>query len=193
MDRLRVDLPPAELDPREVVEEEAGAGRVRLAQHAEVVDLHVVEIRAVAQEAQSLTRLSQRQVERARGLDRLGLDLLDAVDQARDQAHRLAVARVTAALPRLAHARKPSRDVRVGRVEQALHGPLVGTGHHEVGGHVVVEEVLQNVGSLLHEALLAAQVLMCVNQARGLNVGHQICHLDASPLRQYAASRSPVM
>jgi hypothetical protein len=73
------------------------------------------------------------------------------------------------------HTCKSARQVRVGRVEQALHRILLRR-RPRVCGHVVVEQILQHVRPVLDEVTLVTQVLVGVDQACGSNVGTEIGH-----------------
>ena len=52
--RRRIDLAPAEAGPRQVVEEEVGAGGIGRALPEVIVDLHMVKVGDVAEQAQPL-------------------------------------------------------------------------------------------------------------------------------------------
>jgi hypothetical protein len=103
-------------------------------------------------------------------------ELLDVVDQARDQAHRLAGAGVAAALPGVADSRKPAGEVGVRCVEQPPHCSLARPRHQQVGLDIIVEEILEQVGSMLHVLALAVQVLVGIDQARFPDVRCEVAH-----------------
>ena len=142
----------------------------------------MVEVGDVAEQAQPLAGLPQRPVGGLRRLDLCGRevgDLLDAVDQAREEADGLAVAGVTAARPGVAHAVEPAHEVGVRGVEQAPHGLLACPRHQQVRRDIVVEQVLEEVGPSLHKLLLAVQVLMGVDQAQLGDVRGKLAHIHS--------------
>src|SRR5206468_3641462 len=81
-----------EIFPGDVVEKEVRPRRVRQAGRLEVVDLHVVEPRHVTEQPQTLTRATQRRKGYLCRFEPVDRQLLEPVDLARDQPHRLAVA-----------------------------------------------------------------------------------------------------
>ena len=85
---------------------------------------------------------------------------------------------------------KPAGDVRIGAVHEALHGLLGSAGGAQIGPHVVAEQVLQDVGSVVHPCRLPFHVLMGIDQRRFLNVTRQIrCHRCLLPATGRARRR----
>ena len=177
VDGLGIDVAAAEAEPGQVVQEEVESGGVRRALPEAVVGLHLVEVGHVVQQAVALTRRAQIGGPALSGCQTAGGQLVQAVGVPGDQADRLAVAGELRCPPSSLDPPKPAGDVRIGAVEEALHGLLGGAGGPQVGPHVVAEQVLQDVGAVVHPSRLPLHVLVGVDQRRLLDVTRQIrCH-----------------
>ncbi len=143
----------------------------------------MIEPRDLAQEAQALARPAQGGVARRRPLQPVRRDLLQVVDQARDQAHRLAVAGMLAGLPGVAHARETRTDIGVASVDQARHRLGRCPGDDKVGKQIIVEDRLKDVRAFLDVLLLGAEMFVGVTQRHRRNRRREIARHVATPSR----------
>ena len=97
--RRQIGRAAAKAPPGQIVEEEIRAGGIRQARPDEIIGLDVVDVGPVADDAQALAGLAHRVVQRLGGFQRLGRQLVNIVNFARDQPHRLAIAGVAHGLP----------------------------------------------------------------------------------------------
>jgi hypothetical protein len=72
-----------------------------------------------------------------------------------DQPNGLAVSRVSRRLPRVTDARKAKLDVTRRRVKQSLDRVPTSTGDRKIARHVVHEEILEDVGTLVSPPALS--------------------------------------
>ena len=157
-----------------IVQEEFRAGLVGQAGPHLIVNLDMVQVREVAQQAQPLARLAQLRVALTGGQKPLQGDLLHAIDQPGGGADGLSIARVLAVLPIWLDALPPAFDVRIGREDEALHRFGRPASREHVQPDVVVKQCQQHIGTVRDVFGFFANMLVGVDQRGGLNVMFQI-------------------
>jgi hypothetical protein len=155
LDLLHFHVAAREVRPGKVVEEEVRPGLIRVARPAEIVDLHVIEIGHLAQQAEPLARLPKLLQLPLRSLEALGRERVETVDLAGDQPNRFTVACVLRCLPGVADPREARLQVAGGRVEESLDRLLRGAGNLQITRHVVQEQILEDVGTVVAPSRLA--------------------------------------
>ena len=133
------------------------------------------------QQAVAFARRAQLGGPGGRGRQGIAAQFVEAVEVLGAQPHRLAVAGELRGLPRRLDAPEAAGDVRVRCVQQTLHGVRRRTGGPQIGADVVVEQILQDVRSVVQPLRLPFQMFMGVDQRRLLNVPGKIGSHRSSP------------
>ena len=139
----------------------------------QVVDLHVVQVGDLAQQAQPLPRAVALGIFGS-GFGQVGAgDLLDAVNQPRRPADSFAKPRKAAGFPHVGNRTKPGFNIRVVRVAKPRQRLGRSPRHVQIGQDVEAIEQVSNDVPMRIRANRPALVLVAVSQRRRLNMGGQ--------------------
>jgi hypothetical protein len=163
-------VPAGQLLPGDVVEKEVRPRRIRQAGRLEVVDLHMVEPRHLAKQPQTLTRAPQRRKGYLCRFEPLDRQLLEPVDLARDQPHRLAVAGEPDRLPGVPNRQEARTQVARRRVEKPLDRVWRSPCNEQIARRVIAEQILKDVGAVADPAILFVEMLVRVDERQRLDL-----------------------
>ena len=160
--------------PRDVVEEEVGAGKIGRDLNGEGIGLDVVQVCLVAEEAQAFTGLVEGGVLLLGGGDCVRGQLIDVVEFFGDDADGFAVAGILRPCPGFLYWGKAAGHVRVGLVEEFVERFLGGTSDKQVCADIVLEELAEDVRILVEVGFLAPHMFVRVDERGLLDEGDDI-------------------
>ena len=178
----------AEAGHAEVVEEEVGGVGVGGNDGSEGVGLDVVEVGAVAEQGEALSGLREMLLRGGGGFEGGGGKVVEVVEVSGDESDSLAVAGVLHERPSGLDGGPTLGDGAGVRVKQRGDLFAAGPGADEVGGDVVVEELLQHVGGVLRVPRLVPEVLVGVAEGR---VGDVVVEVGGHKQQRRRQTRLP--
>ncbi len=134
----------------------------------------MVEPRHVAEQPQALARAPQRREAYLCRFESVDRQLLEPVDLARDQLHRLAVSGQPDCLPGFANRQEARTEVASRGVEEPLDSLWLSPRNEQVARRVVAEEVLQDVRPVVDPAIILVKMLVRVDERQRFDLMLQI-------------------